>query len=113
MLLTKTPLGNCILNQPLFFSGCSSIPFFNSYFVTYGTPCCVRGLHSHLSFCDLLKTMPWQRSLLSSLTTSVTYTTPHQARGQQSQSIHPTHTYGSSGFPKGGKYPKDVPLPTC
>ena len=37
-----------MLEQPLLFNGCSSIQFFNSFFVTYETPCCARGHYSHL-----------------------------------------------------------------
>ena len=37
-----------MLEQPLLFTGCSSIQFINLIFVTYGTPCRARGHHSHL-----------------------------------------------------------------
>ena len=59
---------NWILEQPLLFTGCSSIQFFNSFFVAYRTPCCTRCHHSHLIFCDLQDTIPHQRSPLSFLT---------------------------------------------
>ena len=73
-----------MLHLPSLFTACSSIPFFNSFFVTYGTPCCARGHQSHLIFYDLQDTMSCQRSLLSSLTTFVTYGTPCHARGHHS-----------------------------
>ena len=63
-ILDKTPLGEAMLKQPLLFTGCSNIQFFNSFFVTYGTPCRTRGHHSRLIFCDLRDTMPCQRSPL-------------------------------------------------
>ena len=56
-----------MLEKPLDFTSCSSIQLFNSFLVTYGTPCRTRGHHSHLIFCDLQDTMPRQRSLLLSL----------------------------------------------
>ena len=69
-----------MLEQTLLFTGCSSVYFFNSSFVTYGTPCCARGHHSHLIFCDLQDTIP----LLSSLTTFVTCDKSCHARGHHS-----------------------------
>ena len=100
-----------MFGQPLFFSG--SIQFFSSFFVTYGTPCCARGRHSHLIFCDLRDTMPWQRQLLSSLTTFVTYRTLCYTRGHESHFLSNPYLGKPEDFPMGGKYPKDVPLPTC
>ena len=73
-----------MFEQPLLFIGCSNIPFFNPFFVTYGIPCCARGHHSHLTFCDLRDTMPCQRSLLPFLTTIVVYGMPCLARIPQS-----------------------------
>ena len=91
-ILDKTPLGEAMLKQPLLFTGCSNIQFFNSFFVTYGTPCRTRGHHSRLIFCDLRDTMPCQRSPLL-------FPTKHVPREAED-------------FSRGGKYREDVPLPT-
>ena len=74
--LIKEKLGAWMLQQLLLFTGCSSIRFFNSFFVTYETSCRATDHHSDLSFCDLRDGMPCQRSLLSSRTTFVTNGTP-------------------------------------
>ena len=44
---------NRMLEQPLLFTGSLNIQFFNSFLVTYGTPCHASGQHFHLIFCDL------------------------------------------------------------
>ena len=82
-----------MLEQLLDFAGCSSIQFFNPFFVPYETPRRVRGQLSHLIFRDLRDPMPCHRPLLSSLT-------------------FPAQPWEAEDFPKAGKYFNHVPLLT-
>ena len=93
LLLNNIFRRNRIFEQPLLSIDCSSIQFFNSFFVIYGTPCCARGHHSHLIFCDLRDNTPPQRSLLLSLTFHV-QSVPREAED----------------FPEGDKYFNHAPL---
>ena len=84
---------NWMLEQPLVFTGCSSIHFFNSLPFPKTVSQAVLGTLSLTvqHQCDLRDTIPLYCSPITS---------------------HPTLTGEAEGFPKAGKYPKHVTLPT-
>ena len=83
-----------MLEQPFFFTGCSSIQFFNSppfsHTISQNTFGTLALTVQYL--CDLQDARPCHWSPSTS---------------------HPTHPREAEDFPtRGGKYPKDLPLPT-
>ena len=101
-----------MLEQSLLFTGCSSIKFFHEF------------------FCDLWDTMQSLRSLFSShflslrghhatpgVTTLISYNScdlqDTMPRQRSPLSFHAQSILrGAEDFPRGGKYSKDLPLPT-
>ena len=97
---------NWILEQPLLFSGYSSIRFFKVIFCDFRD-----SHHSHLIFCDFWDTMLEVFTFIPYNLYDLKGTMPHQRSPTtpfRTQRI-PRKT---ENIPSGGMYPNDVPPPT-